>query len=183
MARPRLVAFDLDGTIWLPEMYHMWGGGGSPFRRQDGRVRDRQGTEVRFLGATKRILHTLATDEQWRDVQVAYVSKTDEPEWAREVMQLMHLDERGEHTMKTVVHHEEIYFGNKQQHFQALHKKTGIPYSAMIFFDNEQGNIRDVSKLGVHCIYTPNGVTEREWQSALESWREKTAGVAKRASQ
>ena len=24
---PKLVAFDLDGTIWSPDMYELWGGG------------------------------------------------------------------------------------------------------------------------------------------------------------
>jgi hypothetical protein len=33
MARrlPKVLVFDLDGCTWWPEMYHLWGGGGSPF--------------------------------------------------------------------------------------------------------------------------------------------------------
>ena len=36
MARrlPKILVFDLDGCTWWPEMYHLWGGGGSPFTPQ-----------------------------------------------------------------------------------------------------------------------------------------------------
>ena len=29
---PKILVFDLDGCVWWPEMYHLWGGGGSPFK-------------------------------------------------------------------------------------------------------------------------------------------------------
>ena len=38
----------------------------------------------------------------------------------------------------------------------------------MIFFDNEGGNIRDVSKLKVHCVFCPDGVTQNAWESGLK---------------
>ena len=28
----KLIAFDLDGTVWSPEMYELWNCGGSPFK-------------------------------------------------------------------------------------------------------------------------------------------------------
>ena len=37
----------------------------------------------------------------------------------------------------------------------------------MLFFDNEIGNCRDVAKLGVTCVYTPNGMTELLWREGL----------------
>lgn len=41
---PKVVAFDLDATLWMPEMYQLWGG--SPFKRDPSGVHllDRQGT-------------------------------------------------------------------------------------------------------------------------------------------
>ena len=36
------------------------------------------------------------------------------------------------------------------------------------FFDNELRNIRSVEKLGVVCIYTPDGMTRDAWHQALE---------------
>jgi hypothetical protein len=29
---PRVLVFDLDGCVWEPEMYELWGRGGSPFK-------------------------------------------------------------------------------------------------------------------------------------------------------
>jgi magnesium-dependent phosphatase 1 len=61
----------------------------------------------------------------------------------------------------------EMSFSNKREHFQRLHKKTNIPYQSMVFFDNEYSNITSVQKLGVQCIYTPNGMTKDAWEDAL----------------
>ena len=59
MARvPSLVAFDLDDTLWSPEM---WECSGPPFKTQAGRVYDRSGTEIELIGASQRVLHELAT--------------------------------------------------------------------------------------------------------------------------
>lgn len=37
------------------------------------------GEEVSLIGDAWRILHELATDPKWQDVEIAYVSRTDEP--------------------------------------------------------------------------------------------------------
>lgn len=37
------------------------------------------GEEVSLIGDAWRILHELASDARWQDVQIAYVSRTDEP--------------------------------------------------------------------------------------------------------
>ena len=52
-------------------------------------------------------------------------------------------------------------------HFNALQRKTGIPYSQMCFFDDDGANIRDVSTLGVHCFHTPRGVTWELYERGL----------------
>lgn len=56
---PRLVAIDLDDTLWSPEM---WLCSGAPFTATAGRVYDRSGTEIQLIGDSKRILNELATD-------------------------------------------------------------------------------------------------------------------------
>ncbi|KAG6920754.1 magnesium dependent phosphatase 1, partial [Chelydra serpentina] len=33
-------------------------------------------------------------------------------------------------------------------HFHRLQQDTGVPFAQMLFFDDEERNIRDVSKLG-----------------------------------
>ena len=63
----------------------------------------------------------------------------------------------------------EIYKGSKRTHFAALQKKTGLPYSKMCFFDDDEMNIRDVGTLGVHCFYTPDGVTRSIFEQGLKA--------------
>ncbi len=55
--------------------------------------------------------------------------------------------------------HLEIYKADKGRgHLPALHRKTGVAYEDMVFFDNERYNITDVSPLGVHCAHCPRGM-------------------------
>ncbi|KAA8495313.1 Magnesium-dependent phosphatase 1 [Porphyridium purpureum] len=165
---PRLLVFDLDGTLWRPEMYELWGGG-APFKpNKDGNVVDRSGTEVRLLGNSRSLLLELRTDERWKDTQVAVASRTDEPTWAEECMQKIMIADGM--NMKSTIDIEEIYKGNKVHHFRALHEKTGIPYDQMIFYDNETANCHDVGTLGVLCIFTPRGMTDGIWQQSLEQF-------------
>jgi magnesium-dependent phosphatase 1 len=91
---PKLIAFDLDGTIWSPDMYQLWGGG-SPFTVSgDGtkKLLDRNGTPVKLLGISSQILQTLKTEEKWKDTITAWVSCTDEPDWAAECMKLFNVN-------------------------------------------------------------------------------------------
>jgi magnesium-dependent phosphatase 1 len=157
-------------------MYQLWGG--PPFKKHtNGNLKDRNGTEVYLLGDSRSILHTLASHELWKDTILSYVSTCDEPEWARECLtkfDIEHLRDGEKLTMHTLVHHHEIYKAySKQKHFQTLQKKTNIAFSEMIFFDNQMNNIEDVSKLGVHCVYCPRGMTNKIWENGLDGWRER----------
>ena len=49
--RPAAVIFDLDGCLWDPEMYELWGGGAPFSDNGDGTLSDRSGVTVRLLGA------------------------------------------------------------------------------------------------------------------------------------
>lgn len=39
----------------------------------------------------------------------------------------------------------------------------------MMFFDDEQRNITDLSPLGVHCVYVKKGITWKLVQDALDT--------------
>ena len=39
------------------------------------------------------------------------------------------------------------------RHFNQIQKKSSVAFQDMIFFDDEYGNIVDVSELGVTCIH------------------------------
>ncbi|OTA64808.1 hypothetical protein K449DRAFT_463841 [Hypoxylon sp. EC38] len=59
----------------------------------------------------------------------------------------------------------EIYPSSKIRHFEALAKRTGIPCSEMLFFDDESRN-RDTESLGVTMWLVRDGIT---WKFALQS--------------
>lgn len=76
------------------------------------------------------------------------------------------------HPTWQVAHHHEVYPGCKVKHFQRIHKRTGIPYEDMVFFDNEYRNVRDVQRLGVVCVHTPEGFRRKYFEQALRRMNE-----------
>ena len=85
---PRALVFDLDGCLWAPEMYELWGRGGAPFTlMKNGNLKDRGGEEVGLLGDVRNIMLELKTDEKWKDTVIGVASTCDEPSWARECIQ------------------------------------------------------------------------------------------------
>ncbi|KAG3184188.1 hypothetical protein PC128_g13871 [Phytophthora cactorum] len=190
---PRLVVFDLDFTLWYPEMYELWG---APFKKNPttGVVTDCKGEQVHFFGAVHTVLSILETDPQFRDTtEVAVASRTTEPKWAKTCMRLMDVDigdvsskdmkeeeseeseenddEEEKKSLLSIVDYEAIYPRNKRVHFEQLKKDSGIPYEDMLFFDNEYGNVHDIQKLGVTCAYCPQGLTEGSWIQGMEEFQ------------
>lgn len=107
MPVPAIVAIDLDDTIWSPEMYLS---SGSPFKKEDGIVYGSAGEKIEFLGDSQEVLKSLSQ----QDCKIVYVSRTDYPEWANEVIQLMELTT--ELTMQDVGDQSlhQIYPGDKK---------------------------------------------------------------------
>ena len=85
---PRALVFDLDGCLWAPEMYELWGRGGAPFTlTKNGNLKDRGGEEVGLLGDVRNIMLELKTDEKWKDTVIGVASTCDEPSWAQECIE------------------------------------------------------------------------------------------------
>jgi magnesium-dependent phosphatase 1 len=132
-------------------------------------------------------LQALGSQAEYKDTVLSYVSTCDEPEWARECLHKFELEVEqcksgsgSKHTMHTLVAHHEIYKAySKQSHFKKLQAKTLIEFEEMLFFDNQMNNIHDVSMLGVHCVYCPEGMTDRVWEDGLAEWRKKRAKAKK----
>lgn len=120
-----------------------------------------------FKGANVALTEINRMQADGIDIQAAVASKTDVPEWATVCMRQMALDD-GSSLASCFENRVEISYGSKVGHITRLHKKTGIPFSKMAFFDNEYGNIRSVSKAlpEVKCYYTPNGMTVEAWTKA-----------------
>ncbi len=189
---PKLIIFDLDGCLWSPEMYeilYFMGGRGSPFTTddQDPRIlRTAGGNAVRLLGNVRGVLHELQYDEKWWSTHVGISSRTDQPDWARELLEkfIIFQDDRigndnriAEYPpfpMNQVFTPEicELAKDSKVEHFERILKNApGRPkYQDCLFFDNELGNCRQVAKLGVTVCYCPNGVTQSDWDSAIANF-------------
>mmetsp|Transcript_25415 Transcript_25415/g.33182 ORF Transcript_25415/g.33182 Transcript_25415/m.33182 type:complete len:178 (+) Transcript_25415:169-702(+) len=168
---PKLIVFDLDYTMWDPEMYLL--DGGAPFSYQNGRVFDRYGTEVDLFPDVRNILWRINSSEEFQDTKIGSASRTEYPDWAEECMQL--LDVRDGLKMKDFFTYNEIYPGTKTSHFRKLQKASQIPFEEMLFFDDCSWNCRDVARLGVTTYNCPQGLSEREFDEALEVYARKKA--------
>ncbi|XP_004390574.2 magnesium-dependent phosphatase 1 [Trichechus manatus latirostris] len=163
MARlPKLSVFDLDYTLWpfwvdthVDPPCHSSG---------DGTVRDSRGRTIRLYPDVPEILERLLG----LGVPVAAASRTGEIEGANQLLELFDL-------VRYFVHRE-IYPGSKVTHFQRLQQKTGVPFSQMIFFDDEKRNIVDVSKLGVTCVHVQNGMNLQTLTQGLETFAKAQVG-------
>ena len=165
---PKVLVFDLDGCVWDPEMYELWGGGGAPFKnRSDGNLQDRGGTIVRLLGDVKNIMKEFKTDPKWSESVVAVASSCDEPTWARECIKKFPISPELKLSDVFDPDNIEIYKRNKAKHLQNISKQTGVDLKDMIFFDNQYGNCQDVAGVGVTVVYTPEGVTRKAFDEGL----------------
>ena len=72
--------------------------------------------------------------------------------------------------LKDVIQIYEIHKGSKSGHLTTISQQTGIPFSDILFLDNERGNCKTVAKLGVTVAYTPDGVTEEAWTEAIDKF-------------
>jgi magnesium-dependent phosphatase 1 len=177
MSLPKLIVFDLDGTLWTPDMYMLWGGG-APFTAQGkgAFLTDRKGSKVTLCGDSLAVMEELhAARNGGADVTLALASTCDEPAWAQECLTRF-VVAGGE--MGDVFQHHEIYNGcDKKTHFRNLHKKLAgeVSFDDMVFFDNQMNNISCVGQLGVHCVFAPDGITRAVWDQGIADWRKKQA--------
>ncbi|WRT68743.1 magnesium-dependent phosphatase-1 [Kwoniella shivajii] len=171
-AWPLLVAFDLDYTLWdLWIDTHI----SPPLKRQGdvlNRLVDRRGQDLSFYREVPSILAELKR----RRIHIAAASRTSAPELAREALGLLLMpsEEGGDHVKAiTYFNTMEIYPGSKLKHFKEIHRKTGIPYEQMLFFDDEHRNY-EVESLGVTMqLVPPSGTDRKLWNDGLTLWRKR----------
>ena len=171
----RLAVFDLDFTVWKPEMYELHGppklkktnAGNNTNGQEQTIVVDQSNTQITVFDGASFALAEInrLRDRNGMDIQAAVASRTDEPGWAHQCMGWLTADDGK--TLAACFDHIEIGFDDKKWHFQRLKKATGIDYECMAFFDNEMRNIRSVQELGVKCVYTPDGMTREAWFQAM----------------
>ncbi|KAI0465995.1 magnesium-dependent phosphatase [Xylaria cf. heliscus] len=182
---PRAVVFDLDYTLWPFWVdTHVY----APLRpnAQHSACTDKVGEAFAFYRDVPAILHGLSLS----GIKLGVASRTHAPDLGRDMLKLLHVppasavladshnhghDMKGgrEKARKAIDFFDaglEIYPSSKIRHFETLHKRTAIPYTDMLFFDDESRN-RDTETLGVTMWLVRDGVTWAEIESGIQEWR------------
>jgi len=163
---PSLVVFDLDNTLWTPELYQLRKLARSnkyPVAHKD----------VKLFPAVKEIIEQIKNDQDGRfaNTKFAVASRTKSVDWAHDLLEQFEL--------KELFDYVEIFPGDKKQHFSKLKSVSGIDYSEMIFFDDARdgryGNCEPVSHLGVLSVHCPNGIVDDVWTNALQHFKDWSA--------
>ncbi|KAF7760730.1 hypothetical protein Agabi119p4_10139 [Agaricus bisporus var. burnettii] len=175
---PKLVAFDLDYTLWALWIdTHVQG----PLHRNGNNINevlDRNNDKIEFYKDVPSILHRLRA----ADVRIAACSRTSATNLAHQALRLLLLPSETNNGQKRknadkaipaidFFDQLEIYPGSKLTHFKKIHEKSGIPYCEMLFFDDEIRN-REVERLGVTFeLITFSGMTNKALEQGLAVWR------------
>lgn len=167
---PALVVFDLDNTIWTPELYQL-------------RKHERDGTtpiarkDVKLFAGSEIIIDTIRRGGYPSGTKFAVASRTKSVAWAHDL-----LDQFG---LRELLDYVEIFPGNKRTHFSKLKEASGIDYNQMLFFDDARdgkfGNCEPVSELGVMAVHCPEGLKDyRIFETAIarfEKWDKSTTTI------
>jgi len=189
--KPKVVIFDLDGCLWSPEMYELlyfYGGNGAPFSVHPSdplQLVTCANQPVKLLGSVRHVMRELHCDPYWNGVKVGISSKTDEPQWAQELLETFRISTNPNEERNTdegpnsfalidVLQNDiiEMIQEPKIHHFQRIAKVCNVSMEDIVFFDNEFGNCQSVASLGVTVGYcpNPNGVTFEIWNAVKESF-------------
>jgi len=144
----QLFVFDLDFTLW--DAGGLWCDCTTPpYRRVNGYVKDAQNRIIQLYPDVWDIIRLL----RQKDRQIAIASRTEQPAWARQILELLEL--------RQWFDYEEIFPDRKISHLQNIQQRSGIPYSQMVFFDDEQRNIADVSSMGITSEWVQHGISRQ----------------------
>lgn len=189
-AMPKAIIFDLDGCLWRPEMYELlWysRGKGSPFRQDPQNPEDLLSVAnepVYLLGDVREVLTEIYNEDDYQEVKIGISSRTDEPNWAKELLSKFTIQsdktgsENGRVPIEVVFNGPiEIAQDSKVEHFRRISKHLNIGMEEILFFDNEIGNCRQVAGLGVTVAHCPDGVTYDIWNRVLKEDYPRTDGV------
>ncbi|XP_018580272.1 magnesium-dependent phosphatase 1-like [Anoplophora glabripennis] len=144
---PKLMVFDLDYTLWPFWIdTHVY----PPFKtKSNGQIVDLYESPVTHYPEVPDVLEKL----QREGYILGVASRTSEIKGALQLIDLFGWDK--------YFTYKEIFPGQKITHFYNIKKQSGLNFTEMMFFDDEQRNIRDISELGVVSVYVKNGVSKK----------------------
>jgi magnesium-dependent phosphatase 1 len=144
---PECIVFDLDETIWPLDIDCTWG---PPFsyNKTHKVVVDERGERIPLF---RDILKIFALIQTFPGVKIAIASRTMTPDWAAQILKLYRIPELGNVDLYSLCSVFEMYDDRKTIHFRNIHKKTGIAYQDMLFFDDNRMNLC-VQPLGVKVV-------------------------------
>ncbi len=189
---PRLVVFDLDYTLWpcwvdthvSPPLKAA--AAAATAAAACSQAVDRFGESFSFYADVPHILHSLPQ----AGVKMAVASRSTTPDVARDLLKLLHVPpggkaeargsweagtkrDRKEKPKRALEFFDaglEIYPSSKIRHFEVIQKRTGVPCSEMLFFDDEPRN-REVESVGVTMWLVRDGLTWDELEGGISEWR------------
>lgn len=175
---PTLIVFDLDYTLWpfwidthvtpplKPNTSHT-------------SATDRMGDPYTFYPDVPSILAALPR----AGIRLAVASRTHTPELARDLLRMLHVpplpEEDGGAAKKKDKPRKatdffdgglEMYPSSKIRHFEAIFRKTSVPFTEMLFFDDESRN-RDTEGLGVTMHLVRDGTSWDVIEQGIREWR------------
>lgn len=158
--KPKLIAFDLDYTLWPFWVdTHV----DPPFKKDKrGVVYDARNQKVKCYPEVPEILKQLHKE----GYLIGVASRTGEIDGANQLLDLFDWNK--------YITYKEIYPGSKNNHFSRIKKDSGLEYSEMLFFDDEHRNKPDLDKIGVLMILVPNGVDKDLIKKGLEEYASKS---------
>ena len=142
---PKLFVFDLDNTLWTPELYQL--------------PPDPPPNAVKLFDDVSDILTAIM--DRFPESKIAIASRTKSGDLARQLLPTF-VPLKGNKVEKTIFAFVEIRTGDKTVHFKNLANQSAIDLSEMVFFDDalsgRYGNCVPVSKMGVTVGYCPKGM-------------------------
>ncbi|XP_046608522.1 magnesium-dependent phosphatase 1-like [Neodiprion virginianus] len=154
--RLRVIVFDLDYTLWPFWVdTHVT----PPFKKGNGgQVVDALNHKIKYYPEVPEVLKELVKD----GYELGVASRTGEIQGANQLLNLLGWDK--------YFTYKEIYPGCKVTHFSKIQKNSGVNLADMLFFDDEQRNIKDLTKMGVTSILVRNGVNKEVVQNGLRQF-------------
>lgn len=181
---PRLVVFDLDYTLWPFWVdTHVT----PPLKPNAARTSasDRYGEDFSFYVDVPEVLFALPR----AGVRIGVASRTTTPALAKDLLKMLHVqpphgvetpEGKPEKTRRAADVFDagiEAYPGSKLKHMEALSKRTGVPYSEILFFDDESRN-KETESLGVTMYWVKDGVSWGEIEKGVREWRRRRGHIA-----